>query len=185
VGHRGPDCVGGGWTRHSSPFLETTSGNAMTYSDALLALYRDLPTWLKWLLDPAVFVAFSLGLAILGLVSLLALPWLLARIPVDYLVAASAPARRGSAGSLGRVVRNVLGGLVMLLGIAMLVLPGQGVLTILAALVLLDFPGKRRLERWFILRPRVFGALNSLRARVGRPPLERPARCLPTASSRS
>ena len=60
----------------------------------------------------------------------------------------------------------------LLLGIAMLVLPGQGVLTILAALVLLDFPGKRRLERRLLLRPRLLGALNSLRARAGRPPID-------------
>jgi hypothetical protein len=40
-----------------------------------------------------------------------------------------------------RVSKNILGGLVFLAGVAMLVLPGQGMLTILLGLSLLDFPG--------------------------------------------
>jgi hypothetical protein len=144
----------------------------MIHSDSVFALYRVLPAWLRWLRDPAVLVTLSLGFLILGLVSLLVLPFLLARIPADYFVTPSAPAQRGTAHWFGRVAKNVLGGLMLLLGIVMLVLPGQGVLTILAALVLLDFPGKRRLERWLVLRPGVLGVLNFLRARADRSPLE-------------
>ena len=143
----------------------------MSHTDSILAFYDELPAWLKWLRDPVFVVAISLGFAILGLVSLIALPFLLARIPTDYFVTPPAPTRRGSARWLGRIAKNLLGGILLLFGIAMLVLPGQGVLTILAALILLDFPGKRRLERWFVLKPRLLGALNSLRARAGRPPI--------------
>jgi len=139
----------------------------MNYADSILAFYGVLPAWLKWLRDPALLVAVSLGL-----VSVLVLPLLLVRIPTDYFVAVPAPTRRGGASWFGRVIKNLLGGLMLVLGIIMLVLPGQGVLTIVAALVLLDFPGKRRLERRLLLRPRVLGVLNSLRARAGRPPLE-------------
>jgi hypothetical protein len=51
------------------------------------------------------------------------------------------------------------------------VLPGQGLLTILIALILLDFPGKRSLERRIIARPKVLRAVNGLRTKAGRPPL--------------
>ena len=158
----------------------------MNYADSILAFYGVLPAWLKWLRDQALLVAVSLGLAILGLVSLLILPFLLARIPTDYFITPSASARRGGAPWFWRVIKNLLGGLMLLLGIAMLVLPGQGVLTILASLVLLDFPGKHRLERRLLLRPRVFGVLNSLRARAGRPPLEldQPSCSLPSHRDR-
>jgi len=143
----------------------------MSHVDSIFAFFEALPAWLKWLRDPVFVVAVSLGLAILGLVSLITLPFLLARIPTDYFVTPPAPTRRGSTRWLGRIAKNLLGGILLLFGIAMLVLPGQGVLTILAALILLDFPGKRRLERWFVLKPRLLGALNSLRARAGRPPI--------------
>jgi hypothetical protein len=56
-------------------------------------------------------------------------------------------------------------------GLAMLVLPGQGLLTIVIGVSLLDFPGKRVLERRLLSRPMVLQAINRLRQRFGRPPL--------------
>ena len=49
--------------------------------------------------------------------------------------------------------------------------PGQGMLTILIGLMLLDVPGKRRLERRIVGRRRILQAINRLRKRFGRPPL--------------
>jgi hypothetical protein len=54
-------------------------------------------------------------------------------------------------------------------------MPGQGVLTILAGLLLMDVPGKRRIERRLLARPGVLSRVNWLRARFGRPPLRGPA----------
>jgi hypothetical protein len=51
-------------------------------------------------------------------------------------------------------------------------IPGQGVLTMIVGLTLLDFPGKRGLECRLIGRPRILRTINRLRARFGRPPLE-------------
>ena len=56
-------------------------------------------------------------------------------------------------------------------GILMLVLPGQGILTILAALALLDFPGKRKMEMRILHRPAILKSVNWLRKRAGREPL--------------
>ena len=57
----------------------------------------------------------------------------------------------------------------LLAGIAMLFLPGQGVLTILLGISLMDFPGKRRLEARIVGQRLVFETVNSLRARFGKP----------------
>jgi hypothetical protein len=126
----------------------------------------------QWLHDPAVLASVGFGLAILGLVSLIALPWLVVRIPADYFTRAHATEPRSPTERLGWFIKNLFGMLVLLAGVLMLVLPGQGILTIFAALVLLDFPGKRRLERWLIQRSRLLSRLNALRARARRPPLE-------------
>jgi hypothetical protein len=69
------------------------------------------------------------------------------------------------------VIKNVVGAVFLVAGIAMLVLPGQGILTMLMGLSLLEFPGKRKLERKLIGRPRVLGVINSLREKFGRQPL--------------
>ena len=70
------------------------------------------------------------------------------------------------------VVRNVLGWVFVMAGVAMLVLPGQGLLSILAGLVLIDFPGKRRFERRLLVSAVVRDAMNWLRRRAGKPPFD-------------
>lgn len=70
------------------------------------------------------------------------------------------------------VGKNLLGLVVLLMGIFMLVLPGQGLLTMLIGVLLLDFPGKYQAERWFIQRGPVLKAVNWLRRRRSKPPLE-------------
>jgi hypothetical protein len=56
----------------------------------------------------------------------------------------------------------------------MLVTPGQGILTILVGLLLMNFPGKYRVERWLVTRPGVLRSLNRLRKRRGEPPFQVP-----------
>jgi hypothetical protein len=69
--------------------------------------------------------------------------------------------------------KNLLGLVLVLLGAIMALpgVPGQGLLTMIIGMTILDFPGKRRLEVRFLHRPRILGALNRLRARFGRQPL--------------
>jgi hypothetical protein len=73
----------------------------------------------------------------------------------------------------GIIGKNILGLLLVAVGIVMSLpgVPGQGLLTILLGIMLLDFPGKRRLEYRLISRPSVLNAVNRLRHRFGRPSL--------------
>jgi hypothetical protein len=75
---------------------------------------------------------------------------------------------------LGIAAKNLGGTLLILLGIVMALpgVPGQGFLTILIGLTLVDFPGKRRLERKLVQRPAVLRGINQLRTRFGRPVLD-------------
>jgi UPF0716 family protein affecting phage T7 exclusion len=56
----------------------------------------------------------------------------------------------------------------------MLILPGQGLLTLIIGLGLMNFPGKRRLIRRVILRRRVLAAINRMRAGADKEPIEMP-----------
>ena len=62
----------------------------------------------------------------------------------------------------------------MLAGLLMLFLPGQGVITLLAGLMVMNHPGKFVFEPWLIQRPHVLSAVNWLRARHGQPSLDHP-----------
>lgn len=122
-------------------------------------------------------------LVILGVISLLTfvgtlilVPVLVVRLPADYF-AHSGRHRRSwlPLSPLLRIVlfigKNLLGVLLLIAGIFMLVLPGQGILTILIGLTLLDFPGKFSFERWLVTRKPVLDSVNWLRGRAGRQPL--------------
>ncbi len=68
-------------------------------------------------------------------------------------------------------VKNVAGVVFIIAGLAMLVLPGQGIITILIGLTLVNFPGKRNLERRMIRQKKVLASINWVRERAGKPPL--------------
>jgi hypothetical protein len=133
---------------------------------------------LQWLQENQTLLWWLTGLSLLAFVgTLLVVPALDVRIPHDYFAhperppgrwAQSHPALRLAA----RVAKNVIGGLLVLVGLALLVLPGQGLLTILLGFLMLDFPGKYAFEKRLIARPRVRAALDWLRRRASREPLE-------------
>ncbi len=130
--------------------------------------------WIGLSKSAAVWIAIvSTGMLIAALV---VVPVLIVRIPTDYF----AHPRRSGAVWHGRrswlrwiwlVAKNVLGGALFVTGVLMLVLPGQGLLTLLIAVALLDFPGKFRLQRWVATRRGVIDSINWIRKRAGRPPL--------------
>ena len=137
-------------------------------------LERTWPGLVAFLRAPTTIiglVAFSVACFV---ASVLCATWVVRRLPVDYLLCEPTRRRRRGWSVVVWVLRNLLGLVLLVLGALMLVLPGQGVLTIVAALGLMDFRSKERLERWLMLRPRVFVVINRLRLRVGHPPLLSP-----------
>jgi hypothetical protein len=100
------------------------------------------------------------------------------RLPAGYFASDRPPAPYGGTpmGLAKRIARNLLGLLLIVVGLALSLpgIPGQGILTILLGVILVDFPGRRRAERWLVSRPGVLKAMNRLRRRFGAPPLREP-----------
>lgn len=67
-------------------------------------------------------------------------------------------------------LKNAFGLILVLAGLAMLVLPGQGLLTLFVAMILLDFPGKFTLKRKLIRLTRLRKIINQFRIRHGKAP---------------
>jgi hypothetical protein len=105
-------------------------------------------------------------------------PVIVARLPEDFLTREHRPPPWQDHPPLLRwlllIAKNALGATLLLGGIIMLVTPGQGVLSIVTGLLLIDFPGKRAVERLLLGHPRVLRAINALRQRWRRPPLDPP-----------
>ena len=54
----------------------------------------------------------------------------------------------------------------------MLVLPGQGLFTIIIGLMLSNYPGKYYIEKKFIAIPKILRGINWLRRKSNKPPIK-------------
>lgn len=127
-----------------------------------------LGPWTAWLIGTGL---------VIGLASMVAVPWLIVRMPADYFLARGKPRMRTRAvHSALWVLRNSVGLMLVLLGFILMFLPGQGLLTMLIGLAISTFPGKYRIERAIIRRRAVYDSINWMRRRAGRPPIIYPDR---------
>jgi len=119
----------------------------------------------------AISVALALGS--LAIAALVVVSWSADRFklgaPEEFL-----QTRHPFVRAVARVGKNLAGLVLILLGLVMALpgVPGQGILTMIIGLTLLDFPGKRAFERRLVSRPFILRQLNVLRARFRRPALE-------------
>jgi hypothetical protein len=135
--------------------------------------------WLLSLVQQYVSTETLVALTALSVVffvgSLIAIPFILVRLPTDFFdtriprrwMEDHHPVLR----LLGHVVKNVVGAIFLFAGFLMLFLPGQGILTMLIGITMLDFPGKRKLEARMIGQPAVLNTINNMRQKFGKPPL--------------
>ncbi|MBD3276971.1 MAG: hypothetical protein GF388_01615 [Candidatus Aegiribacteria sp.] len=72
------------------------------------------------------------------------------------------------------VLKNVVGIVLIILGLAMLVLPGQGLLTLIVGVILTDIPGERQAFLFICRKTPVLKAMNWLRKKKGKEPFVLP-----------
>jgi hypothetical protein len=125
-------------------------------------------SWMLWSLLVGM-ILFVIGNA--------AAIFIVLRLPTTYLL--DRPRRRLRANRHPALrcaivfLKNLAGALLIAAGIVLVMpgVPGPGLVALAIGITLLDFPGKHRLERWFIGLPSVLRAINGLRKRFGRPPM--------------
>jgi hypothetical protein len=136
--------------------------------------------WLKGFFEALTLRGVLLGVLILVaslVVNLAIVSFILVRLPPTYFKESHSrdfwTDRSSAIRVLGIVGKNALGLLLVVLGVLLSLpgVPGQGLLTILLGIMLLDFPGKRRLEYKLVSRPTILKTINSLRHRFGKPPM--------------
>ncbi|MDQ5846274.1 MAG: hypothetical protein M3539_13370 [Acidobacteriota bacterium] len=127
-------------------------------------------TWQGVLFGVLLFVVtFTISLAVVS--------YIMVKIPANYFKKDHPrkilPNHHPTIRFLAIVGKNLFGFMLVVLGVLMSLpgVPGQGILTILLGIMLLDFPGKRNLEHKLVSMPRVHRAINKLRHRFGKPSL--------------
>lgn len=139
--------------------------------------WRDWMSWLDNHRNLLGWLVFSSVVTLVG--SAIALPMLIVKLPVDYFEngkyhGTAWKDRHPVIRAILLTIKNLLGAVLVIAGVAMLILPGQGLLTIIAGLALIDFPGRHRMLKRLVCQPSVFKTINWIRGRAGRPGIRVP-----------
>ena len=125
-----------------------------------------------------IFLLGSLSIFIL-IISVFMMVLIISFLPEDYfksenrnLISSVQNSRYPLLKLLVLITKNFFGILLLLSGILMLVLPGQGILTIITGLVFMDYPGKYKFERKLLRQKGVINSINWIRSRLSKPSLK-------------
>ena len=136
------------------------------FIESITEFISSYKVYILWLATISLFVFIF---------SLLSIKWLVALIPTNYFIKkkkVKSKRKYSFIWFLSIIVKNLIGYTLILGGILMLVLPGQGLFTILMGLILSNYPGKYSVERKFISMPSVLKTVNWLRKKSDKPPLQ-------------
>ncbi|MBN2279161.1 MAG: hypothetical protein JXQ65_01125 [Candidatus Marinimicrobia bacterium] len=118
-----------------------------------------------------IFIIISLISVITFLGSIILIPFLIINLSPDYfsgkkksLYLYKHPLIR----YIILILKNVMGFLLIIMGIVMLFIPGQGLLSIAIGLLFINFPGKKKLEYKFFTNAKIASVINHIRSRAGK-----------------
>src|SRR5882757_410940 len=144
----------------------------MTECDRSIATSMRKPAWLysgggrnpmrEWMSQHGwLMLAISLGTLVVSLAGGILV---IIKMPADHFVRP----QEHSAHPVMRVLKNVAGVLLLILGIVMSLplVPGPGLVFLAVGVSLTSFPGKKRFERMTLRRGWVMGAINWIRAKA-------------------
>lgn len=133
---------------------------------------------LGWMQTHQELISWLAAISLLTfIVTLFAVPVLIIHIPDKYFLHKKRISPGNPKVAIGfrfvfRILKNILGVIFVLTGLILLFLPGQGLLSILIGVMLMNFPGKYKVERAIIKQEKVLSTINWLRAKAQRPPLQ-------------
>ncbi len=135
----------------------------LDFINQLVIDYQDYFIWMG-IVSTVVFV-----------VSLALMPYLLGLIDENYFVGLGKHQLKvkNFTHLLIVIIKSLLGFILLVVGVIMLITPGQGLISILLGLFLVEFPNKYKWELKLIHHNPTFKMLNWLRAKANKPPFNR------------
>ena len=140
----------------------------LTLIDSIFNWFEQHPSILLWLGGSSLFIFIF---------SILGVSWLVSQIPETYFLHKKRqPQIWKSKFPLLRLItlilKNIIGVLLIIGGLMMLVLPGQGLITLVTGFLFIDYPGKYKLERRLVASPLILKSLNWIRKKSNKPRLK-------------
>ncbi len=138
-------------------------------------------SFFQWFADhPEVLISMGVSSVFIFLISIIGISWFVAQIPEDYFLLSKRQTSKWQEQKpilrlVAVVGKNILGLSLIIGGLLMLILPGQGLLTIVTGLLLVNYPGKYKLEQKLVSIPSIYKPLNWIRFKAKKPPLQRKA----------
>ena len=128
--------------------------------------------------NPGILIGLGVSSFFIFIISIIGISWFVAQIPEDYFLSVKRkPTKWIEQKPILRLLvlfgKNIIGLSLIVGGLLMIILPGQGLLTIITGLLLINYPGKFKLEQKIVGIPSVFRALNWIRIKANKPPLKR------------
>ena len=118
-----------------------------------------------------IFIVFTIISVITFILSIVFIPFLFINLSPDYFKQKRQPLinyKNSFLRYLALIIKNILGYIIIILGILMLFIPGQGLLSIIIGILLVNFPGKKKLEYYFFTNKKISSSINVIRRRAGK-----------------
>ncbi len=127
-----------------------------------------------WSIIKPYAIWITIGSFALSIIGVWVVWWLILQLNPDHFVKEDDPSpldRHPAFHMFLKIMRNLIGLLIILAGTAMLVLPGQGLLTIILGFSLTSFPGRRHFVNWLLEQKAVRRTMNWMRRKAHKEPL--------------
>lgn len=118
-----------------------------------------------------VLIALTIITSVTFLTSIIVIPLLIINISPDYFLFkrhSMYEYKHPFTRVLVLIIKNVLGYILFLLGIIMLFIPGQGLLSMALGLLFMNFPGKKKVEKKLFSNIKIKKIINVIRRKFGR-----------------
>lgn len=127
---------------------------------------------LNLITDEKIIIILTLVSIVSLVLSIFIIPYVIINIPEDYFISKRRVPKKGIVYLFTRIVKNLFGLFLGLIGIIMLFTPGQGLLFLLIGFIMINFPGKYRLEKKLIKNKKIYNSINRIRKKHNKPPLK-------------
>ena len=136
---------------------------------------EDVLIIIRQCLSTDMLVGITVASIVIFMVSLIGIPWILIHLPSDYFDMRVPRQWMKNYHPILRlaslIIKNIAGIMFFIAGFLMLFLPGQGLLTMLIGISLIDFPNKRKVEIKIVRQHMILHTINTMRQKFNRVPL--------------
>jgi hypothetical protein len=147
----------------------------------LKEFYNIISTYLVGIVDFDYIFVILLATIFASIAYLMAITYIITQMDSQYFIRKESPVGiandKKQLTSMNRsiiyvisIVKVMIGIVLIVSGIVMLVLPGQGIITLLIGLSLVPFPGKNKVEKNLLARKSVQHSLNWIRVKANKDP---------------